>query len=193
MKKSVISESTRKLLLKMELSGAVFVSVCAVILHFSFEWSGEAIWAAVFSAVNESIWEHIKIFTLPYVLWGFIELCVIRVPFRRFLTAKVISLYFLILSIPVFYYTYTFLIGKNIAILDIMSGFVFTVVAFVLSYKMIVYLPFIGKYYNICVALLAVYYIMVGYFTFLPPKLELFRDPITGTYGIPLLGTVMHK
>ena len=186
MKQSVIDESIRKILFKLEISGAVFVSICAVVLHFLYSLSGNAIWAAVFSAVNESVWEHIKIFTLPYVLWGFVELCWVRVPFRRFLSAKVIGLYFLLLSIPIFYYTYTFIIGKNIPAVDISCGFVFTAISFVISYKLIAYAPFIQKYYKISVILLVIYYLMIGYFTFLPPKLELFRDPVTGTFGLPI-------
>ncbi len=186
MKKTVIDESTRKILFILEISGAVFVSVCAIVLHFLYDISGNAIWAAVFSAVNESIWEHIKIFTIPYVLWGLVELCWVRVPFKRFLSAKVISLYFLLLTIPIFYYTYTFLIGRNIPAVDISSGFVFTAITFVISYKMIVYAPYIQKYYKPSVILLVIYYLMIGYFTFIPPKLELFRDPVTNTYGLPL-------
>ncbi len=186
MKKPIINESTRKLLLKMEISGAVFVSVCAVALHFLYRLSGSAVWAAVFASVNESIWEHIKIFTLPYVLWVFVELCTVRVPFRRFLCSKVIGLYFLLLSIPLFYYAYTFLLGKNIAFLDISCGFVFTAVSFIVSYRLIVYAPYIQRYYTASVVLLVLYCLMTGYFTFLPPRLELFRDPITGAYGLPV-------
>ncbi len=184
MKKSAIDESARKLLLKMEVSGAVFVSVCAVVLHFLYDISGNAVWAAVFSAVNESTWEHMKIFTLPYVLWSCVELCCVRVPFRRFLTSKVIGLYFLLLSIPVFYYTYTFLIGKDIHVINIGCGFVFTVIAFVISYKLISYAMCVERYYKLSVVLLIIYYLMIGYFSFLPPKLELFRDPLTGGYGL---------
>ena len=186
MKKSYVNESTRKLLLKLEISGAVFVSIVAVILHFLYDISGRQMWAAVFYSVNESIWEHIKIFTLPYVLWGFVELCCVRVSFRRFFTAKVIGLYFLLTAIPGFYYTYTFLIGRSIIWIDVSCGFVFTAIAFVISYRLIAYAPVIEKYYKLCVILLFVYYLMMGYFTFIPPQLELFRDPITGDYGLPL-------
>lgn len=185
MNMSVLDERTRKLLLKMEISGAVFVSVCAVLLHYLYDISGGALWAAVFAAVNESVWEHMKIFTLPYVVWAFVELCTVRIPFRRFLAAKVLSLYFLLLSIPIFYYTYTFIVGRSIPVIDIACGFVFTVLAFFFSYRMIAYAPCIERYFRLSVFLLVLYYIMAGYFTFLPPKTELFRDPVTGGYGLP--------
>ena len=65
-----IGESSRKTLFWFEVSGAVFVSIAAVVLHFLYEWSGGEIWTTLFSAVNESVWEHLKIFSLPYVFWA---------------------------------------------------------------------------------------------------------------------------
>lgn len=181
-----ISDSTRKSFLWLEISGAVFVSVAAVILHFLYEWSGNEFWATIFSAVNESIWEHLKIFSIPYVFWAFVELCCIRLPFKKFVSAKVLSLYFLLLSIPIFYYTYTGLYGRNIALVDILSGFVFTALTFVVSYRMVINAPCIERYYKLSLLLLVIYCVMISYFTFLPPRLELFRDPVSGGYGIPM-------
>ena len=180
-----INESTRKTLFKLEVSGAVFVSIAAAVLHFLYEWSGGEMWATLFSAVNESIWEHLKIFSLPYVFWAFVELCCVRVPFRKFVSAKVLSLYFMLISIPAFYYTYTGVFGKNIAIVDILSGFAFTVMTFILSYRMIVNSPCIERYYKLSLFLIALYYIMIAFFTYTPPKWEIFKDPISGNYGIP--------
>ena len=180
-----IDESTRKTLFKLEVSGAVFVSIAAVVLHFLYEWSGGEIWATLFSAVNESVWEHLKIFSLPYVFWAFVELCCVRVPFRKFVSAKVLSLYFMLIAIPAFYYTYTGIFGRNIAWVDILSGFAFTVMTFILSYKMIVYSPCIERYFKLSVVLIALYYIMIAFFTYTPPRWEIFKDPISGNYGIP--------
>ena len=179
-----ISESTRKTLFKLEVSGAVFVSIAAVVLHFLYEWSGEEVWASLFSAVNESVWEHVKIFTIPYVFWAFVELCCVRVPFRKFVSAKVLSLYFMLISIPVFFYTYTGIFGKNIALVDILSGFAFTVMTFILSYRMIVNAPCIERYFKLSLVLIVLYYVMISFFTYTPPRLEIFRDPISGGFGI---------
>ncbi len=180
-----ISDSTRKRFLWLEVSGAVFVSVAAVILHFMYEWSGNQFWATLFSSVNESVWEHLKIFSIPYVFWAFVELCCVRIPFKKFVSAKVLSLYFMLISIPLFYYTYTGIYGKNIAFVDILSGFVFTVLTFVLSYRMVVKAPCIEMYYRLSLVLFVIYCLMISYFTFLPPRLDLFRDPTSGEYGIP--------
>ena len=180
---TLINESTRKTLFRLEVSGAVFVSIAAVVLHFLYGWSGKEVWASLFSAVNESVWEHLKIFSLPYVIWAFVELCCVRVPFRKFVSAKVLSLYFMLIIIPAFFYTYSGIFGRNIAFVDIMSGFAFTVMTFILSYKMIVNAPCIEKYFKLSLFLLALYYVMIAFFTYTPPRLEIFKDPISGNYG----------
>ena len=179
-----IDDEKRIELLKLEIYGYFFVSALAIVLHFLYDWSGKAFYVSFFSAVNESIWEHVKIFSLPFLFWAFVELCCVRIPFRKFVASKVISLYFIVISIPVFYYAYSGIFGMSVTSVDIASGFVFTLIAFIFSYRMITKLPCIERYYKISIILLTVFCFMIVYFTYLPPKIELFRDPITGEYGI---------
>lgn len=181
----ILKYDIQKSLLKMEIWGVVFVFFAAVLLHYIYDWSGQATWAVLFSAVNESVWEHLKIFSLPYVIWGFIELACIRLPFKKFVVAKTVGLYFLLFSIPIFFYTYTYFVGHSIVIVDIASGLVFTILSFYISYKLITSAPFLERYYVPALILLAAYYFMFAYFTVIPPKLPLFKDPITGGYGVP--------
>ncbi len=184
MYENMLGEKKSKTFRNFEICGAVFVSIAASVLHFLYEWSGEEVWASLFSAVNESVWEHIKIFSIPYVVWAFVELCCIRIPFKRFVSGKVLSLYFMLIAMPVFFYAYSGIIGTNIAIVDILSGFAITVLTFVLSYKMIVKAPFIEKYFVLSIFLMVIYYFMIGYFSYVPPKIDLFKDPVSGNYGL---------
>ena len=172
MYENMLGEKKSKTFRNFEICGAVFVSIAASVLHFLYEWSGEEVWASLFSAVNESVWEHIKIFSIPYVVWAFVELCCIRIPFKRFVSGKVLSLYFMLIAMPVFFYAY------------ILSGFAITVLTFVLSYKMIVKAPFIEKYFVLSIFLIVIYYFMIGYFSYVPPKIDLFKDPVSGNYGL---------
>ena len=46
----------------------ITVIICLILgtlLHFTYEWSGENPIIALFSAVNESIWEHLKLAFYP--------------------------------------------------------------------------------------------------------------------------------
>lgn len=165
--------------------GAGFVIISSIILHFIYDWSGGETLAALFGAVNESVWEHMKIFTFPYVVWSFIELFTLRPVFKRFVAVKGLTLYFLLLSIPTFFYTYTALIGHSILVVDILSGFLLTIMTFYISYRLATGFPNIDRYYRLSLFLLILYYITYVFFTMSPPKIFLFRDPVTGGYGIP--------
>ena len=44
------------------------------LLHFVYDWTGQARWAAYLAATNESTWEHMKLLTTPWVLWSIAEL-----------------------------------------------------------------------------------------------------------------------
>ena len=47
--------------LKTNLFRFIFISVLGVLLHFTYEWSGDNAVVGLFSAVNESTWEHLKL------------------------------------------------------------------------------------------------------------------------------------
>lgn len=51
--------------LRWEVAGLFVVIAAGNLLHFVYEWSGESPVAAVFSGVNESTWEHMKLLAVP--------------------------------------------------------------------------------------------------------------------------------
>ncbi|MGN0153299.1 MAG: DUF6512 family protein [Lachnospiraceae bacterium] len=50
---------------KMDIGYSLFIMVAGTLLHFVYEWSGKNAFVALFSAVNESVWEHLKLFFVP--------------------------------------------------------------------------------------------------------------------------------
>lgn len=42
-------------------------------LHFLFDLRGQSVIAALFLAVNESIWEHMKLMYYPMLLFAWLE------------------------------------------------------------------------------------------------------------------------
>ena len=45
--------------------GAVFTIITGTLLHFVYEWSGESLFVGIFSPINESVWEHLKLLFFP--------------------------------------------------------------------------------------------------------------------------------
>jgi hypothetical protein len=87
-------------LLAWELAGALFIIILGSMLHFTFKWSGNNQLVAIFSADNESVWEHLKLVFWPTLLWGLIEFLSLRGKANNFVFAKTAEVYLMIALIP---------------------------------------------------------------------------------------------
>ncbi|MBR6796465.1 MAG: hypothetical protein IKM53_03835 [Clostridia bacterium] len=56
-----------------QLVGFTFTSVFGTLLHFLYDLTGGSLFAAPFSAVNESTWEHMKLVFFPMLIFAIIE------------------------------------------------------------------------------------------------------------------------
>jgi hypothetical protein len=91
----------------------------------------------------------------------------------------------MIIIIPIVFYAYTAVTGESIFIIDISTFVIAVIIGQLLSFKLLTYgkLPEnLNRISLIALVLLALVFILV---TFYPPQLPIFRDPITGKYGIP--------
>jgi len=70
--------ATNKTVLIYELIGVVFIIFLGGALHFTFALSGNQPIVGAFSAVNESVWEHLKLAFWPALLLTIIEYPLLR-------------------------------------------------------------------------------------------------------------------
>ena len=167
-----------------ELAGIVFIIVFGSMLHFAFEWSGGQAIVGVFSAVNESVWEHLKLGFWPAIAFALIERKYLKKSTSNFLFAKTVGIYLIPIIITVIFYSYTAILGESILVIDILSFIIAVIVGQLVSYKLLT-----GKTvpYNLeRVSLIALILLGLAFvvFTFYPPSLGMFQDPITEEYGI---------
>ncbi|MCW3982902.1 MAG: DUF6512 family protein [Candidatus Bathyarchaeota archaeon] len=173
----------RKILL-YEIVGIVFIIMLGSLLHFTYEISGDNALVGVFSAVNESVWEHLKLAFWPAMLFALIEFVPLKRFAQNFVLAKNVSVYVMVTVIPAIFYSYTAITGENLLAVDIGSFLAAVVIGQLVSYKLLTYRTLSVKAQWIAlffVILLAVLFVV---FTFVPPHLSIFEDPITGNYGI---------
>ena len=52
-----------------ETVGLLVVLAAGNLLHFVYDWTGQSPIAAPLAAVNESTWEHMKLFITPWGRW----------------------------------------------------------------------------------------------------------------------------
>lgn len=176
---------THRKLIIFEFSSIIFLFILGTFLHFTYQLSQNNLFVGLFSSVNESTWEHLKLFFFPMLVTSIIGYFLFYKDYPNYLCIKMRSTILGLVFIVVFFYTYTGVFGTNFTILDIGSFFAAGILSYYYSYKKL-----IDKTNNrVCCtkgAMLGFFILLICFlvFTFFPPKIGLFIDPITHTYGI---------
>lgn len=174
----------KRSVLKWELVGIAVISILGSVLHFVFEWSGGWEPVGVIAAVNESVWEHFKIAFWPALFYAIFEYPFLRRSTSNFMIAKAIGIYVMPVAIAVIFHSYTAIFGEEILIVDILIFFVAVALGQLASYRILTvrrWPRWAGRLGLVMVIALAVAF---GVFTFYPPHLPIFRNAVTGGYGI---------
>ncbi|NIO48226.1 MAG: hypothetical protein GTN73_02130 [Candidatus Aminicenantes bacterium] len=171
-------------ILKWELGGVVVIFLSGSVLHFVFDWAREWPPAALIAAVNESVWEHLKLAFWPGLIYGLIEFLFLKAKTKNFWVAKTCGLFTMPVIIAAVFYGYTALTGSHILWLDIALFGLAVVAGQVISFALMVGEPF-GPKIRIAAGLVLVLMIVAfSLFSYLPPRWPLFQDSSTGQYGI---------
>ena len=166
-----------------QIVGFVFTAVIGTLLHFFFDWTGGNLTAALFSAVNESIWEHLKLLYYPMLVFALAEWASWGKHTAGFWCIKLLGMLLGLGLIVVIYYTYTGVLGMSADWFNITIFFLAAAAAFWVETKLFqrsFRCPVGSGVSLFFVVLLAAVFMIL---TFLPPHIPLFQDPITGSYG----------
>lgn len=170
---------------RWEIIGFLVVGAVGTLLHFVYDWAGQARVAAAISAVNESIWEHMKLVFVPFLLFSLVEFIVFSDAFRNFFACKAASILLGLLAIPALFYTLTGALGELPDWLNITIFFAADALVYLVSYRLLTLgaLRSGGAQIVGFVLLWALLFVFV-WFTYRTPHLPLFRDPVSGCYGM---------
>ena len=175
----------KRYILRWELWGIVFITLLGTLMHFCYDWSGGSILLAPFCAVNESVWEHLKLAFWPAVIWAIIEYFMFGHDVKNFLLGKTISFYVMPLAITLIFYVYSFLFHGHSLLIHILTFIIAVIIGQFVSYRLITSYRSSCKKQRLAAILLIILIAAFSLFTFFPPKLHLFRDSVTGSYGMP--------
>ena len=173
----------KRKLLYWQIAGFVTTSILGTLLHFLYDWSNKNIFIAPFSSLNESTWEHMKILFFPLFIFAIIQYRFFK-NHKNFWWVKLVGICTGLILIPVLFYTYNGIFGKspdwfNIAIYFIALALTFIIETFLLKNdKLHLKSPWIAF---VIICIIGGLFIL---FTFATPKLPLFKDPQTLTFGI---------
>ena len=175
----------RKRLFLWEAAGFFFVAAAGTLLHFLYDWSGGSTLAAVISGVNESTWEHMKLFFVPVFLFTVVQVCILGQSYSNILAVRAVSTLVGLALIPILFYTYTGILGYSVSWVNIAIFYLSALTAFALDFRLLRSGKLSAPWQQL--AGLAVLWTLAFAFvwcTFQPPRLGLWRDPVTGSFGV---------
>ena len=168
-----------------EVIGLLVTLALGNLLHFVYEWSGDSPLTAPIAAVNESTWEHMKLLAVPWILFSLVERAARGRSGGTVPMARALGLLAGLAAIPLLYYTYRGILGFDVMAVDILIFQAAVLLGFWVSWRV----QRTGRWTSPAaqiagvLALLAVLTLFVVW-TYRPPHLPLFCDPVTGRYGI---------
>ena len=168
---------------RWQIIGLLVTSIVGTLLHFLYEWFGEAAWIAPFSGVNESTWEHMKLLFWSMFLFSIVQSFFFK-DCKDFWYVKLKGILLGLALIPIIFYTYNGAIGKSPSWFNIAIFFITTAIVYIYETKEFNKnkMKFISP--KLAIPLLSAIALLFVAFTFKTPELEIFRDPISGGYGI---------
>lgn len=160
-----------------QLGGFLFTSISGTLLHFLYEWTNNSVLVAPFSGVNESTWEHMKLLYFPLLIFAFFQ-SKHFLQYKSFWCIKLIGILFGLTLIPVLFYTYNGVFGKSPDWVNISIFFVSAAALFSLEYKLFKEHKLRCKYLLLAFCFICFIGILFFIFTFVPPNIPLFKDPL---------------
>ena len=166
-----------------QLMGFAVTSLGGTILHFLYEWLGEAAWIAPLSGVNESTWEHMKLLFWPMFLYAIVQSFFFK-DREDFWCVKLRGILLGLGLIPVLFYTYNGVIGKSPDWINIAIFFISAAIAYLYETKLFKKETVVCKRPKLAIGVLCAIALLFVIFTFATPEIGIFKDPLTGSYGI---------
>ena len=166
-----------------QLMGFAVTLFMGTILHFLYGWLGSPVWISPFTSVNESTWEHIKLLFWPMLIYAVIQSFFFR-DRENFWCVKLRGIIMGLVLIPVIFYTYNGAITKSPDWLNILFFFISAASAYFYEKRLFDKGTLQCKSPKLAITVLAIIALCFVIFTFQTPTLNIFKDPLTGTYGI---------
>lgn len=163
--------------------GFAATSLAGTILHFLYDWLGESAWIAPFSSVNESTWEHMKLLFWPMFIYAIVQSFFFN-DRRDFWCVKLRGTLLGLALIPIIFYTYNGVVGKSPDWINIAIFFVCAAIAYFYEFRLFNSGKVRCRSPRLALAALCVIALYFIVFTFATPEIGIFKDPLTGTYGI---------
>lgn len=176
-------------ILKSTIIGVLFLIIVGSLLHFTYEFSGYNPIVGLFSPINESVWEHLKMAVFASILYIFLEYYFVKDYSNNYFFAKAIATLSTMLVIPLLFYIYTGFTGKSILAIDISIFVIACIIWGVINYKISTTKKLYNNIDGLGLILLLLIVICFFLFTIAPPNLPIFKETTNISNGVLVQNT----
>lgn len=162
---------------RITLTGILFVIILGSLWHFVYQWTGNNPVIGLFFPVNESTWEHMKLCFFPMLIYSFYMNQKLKTQYPYITSSLLLGILVGSFSIPVLFYTYSGILGFHLFFLDIITFIASILLAFLCVYKFSSSAK-LSSYKRLLSMLVVLLFICFLLFTYLPPKIGLFANPV---------------
>lgn len=168
---------------RLSVIGVIFVTLAGTLSHFLYGWSGKNALVGLFAPVNESVWEHMKLLFFPMLLYALFMISRLKTKIPRLPSALWAGDLAGTFSIPFLYYVYTSICGRDVFLLDLATFLFSVLMAFLIvcklasSCKAKTLKALSGSFGIVLGCAVCILFLCFLWFTYHPPRAEIFRDP----------------
>jgi hypothetical protein len=166
--------------------GIPFIFIIGTVFHFLYKSTGKKFIVGLFVPVNESVWEHLKMLLLPIILWWGIYYSVkgrmLGINIDKWFFACLISLVTSMITMLVFYYTFTILFEIKCLPLNIFNLLFSVFMGQMLGIRFYIYSKGIEWYISATlIVITTAIFVLLTIFT---PHCPILYDQLNKIYGI---------
>jgi len=182
----------RRAILMWEAISFVFIMLVASALHFAYELSNFWRPMAVFGSVNESTWEHLKLFFWPGLVISLVQYAYIRDKANNYWLGKALAMLAVPVGVITSFYFYLGIAlpiyGRGFLWADISTGAVGVLLGNVIAYYILTREPLRAGSKSVGWAIIGSMTLAMIVFTPSPPEMFLFNNfygyEYSGEFGI---------
>ena len=172
---------------KIIITACIVSILLGVFLHFAYDLFGENVIAGIFTPVNESVWEHLKLIFVPFTLFSIIFYFYTKRKFSNMLLITVFGNIVGMFVVTTLYYLGDVIFAEDNMVYNIIIYAIGMIASYFILYLGIYNKEFIDETKGSTVlgaCVLALLFVIFITNTFSPIKLDITQDPVTKTYGI---------
>lgn len=183
--KKYLKKVKQSKLMQSELIVILFSIILGTVMHFIYQLTGENKIIGSIVPVNESVWEHLKMVFFPMLIMAAVQYPFVKNIVNNYLEAKTIGIFTAMSFVVVTFFTYSGILGTNLLIIDVLIFLISMILGEYVAYKFIKRKNESDTKSKVLASIILVFFVFTFIiFTYCVPEVNLFRDLMTGRYGI---------